>query len=343
MKLELPVSVGPWPCISAEAQETRALQKNVHVIRLGSWLKNVIWSSRSSVIEPEILSSQNQAWSYPRQLILGPLFWVGSKECLLFCFSLNNRTPGHSLQLAPLTSWFLSPGERGRSLALFLEDTPTPSAFCYPWCGGLSSPCSLMTFPHRWNPSGYELREPPTPCSAVPCLAWQILPLLMLVWVSNYMPAPASPWQLWTSAPSPPTHHLPSSELLQSRGHRVVSREAQRCKVTSTKGLPPTFPALDPQRGLGRDWGWGPTLDIQESHPGSWKLRAAWASPNCNMSSWGTWGGQRPSDIYDQWRKEGNSGPLASRMKFFPFPVFISSIKTNPNLQIKCIWIWKFS
>lgn len=82
-----------------------------------------------------------------------------------------------------------------------------------------------------------------------------------------------------------PGSHLRAGELLQSRGHRVVSREAQRCKVTSTKGLPPTFPALDPQRGLGRDWGWGPTLDIQESHPGSWKLRAAWASPNCIRSS----------------------------------------------------------
>ena len=169
----------------------------------------------------------------------------------MFCFSLNNRTPGHSLQLAPLSSWFLSPGERGRSLALFLEDTPTPSAFCYPWCGGLSSPCSLMTFPHRWNPSGYELSEPPTPRSAVPCLAWQILPLLMLVCISNYMPAPASPSQLWTSPPSPPTHHLPSSELLQSRGHRAVSREAQRCKVTSTRGLPSNIPSSRPSKRTG--------------------------------------------------------------------------------------------
>ena len=199
----------------------------------------------------------------------------------MFCFSLNNRTPGHSLRLASLTSWFLSPGERGRSLALFLEDTPTPSAFCYPWCGGLSSPCSLMTFPHRWNPSGYE---PLTPHSAVPCLAWQILPLLTPVCVSNYMPAPASPSQLWTSPPSPPTHLLPSSELLQSRGHRVVSREAPKCKVSSTKGLPSNIPSSRPSKRTGEGLAVGPTLNIQESHPGSWNLRSAWASPRPTTS-----------------------------------------------------------
>lgn len=40
MKLELAVTMGPGPCISARAQETKALQKNMHVSQLGSWLKN---------------------------------------------------------------------------------------------------------------------------------------------------------------------------------------------------------------------------------------------------------------------------------------------------------------
>lgn len=64
MILGLAVSVGPGHCMSAGAQETRALQTNVPVSHLGSLFNYGFRSNRSGAVGPEILHSQ-QASKYP--------------------------------------------------------------------------------------------------------------------------------------------------------------------------------------------------------------------------------------------------------------------------------------